>query len=77
MTGKQNPGPPMETSGQPSLPLPCRNSATPSEASMLRQLPSARLLTSEKRVPDALFYKLLYALLLLTGAKLTWDGVFA
>lgn len=31
----------------------------------------------QKRVPDALFYKLLYALLLLTGAKLTWDGVFA
>lgn len=31
----------------------------------------------QKHVPDALFYKLLYALLLLTGVKLTWDGVFA
>lgn len=29
----------------------------------------------QKRVPDALFYKLLYALLLLTGLKLSWDGL--
>ncbi|MEO3472137.1 sulfite exporter TauE/SafE family protein [Roseomonas sp. CAU 1739] len=31
----------------------------------------------QKHVPDALFYRVLYALLLVTGVKLTWDGVFA
>jgi uncharacterized membrane protein YfcA len=31
----------------------------------------------QKRVPDALFYRLLYALLLATGLKLSWDGIFA
>ena len=31
----------------------------------------------QKHVSDALFYRLLYALLLATGLKLTWDGVFA
>lgn len=31
----------------------------------------------QRHVSDALFYKLLYALLLVTGVKLTWDGVFA
>ncbi len=31
----------------------------------------------QKHVSDALFYKLLYALLLVTGVKLTWDGIFA
>ena len=31
----------------------------------------------QKYVSDALFYKLLYALLLVTGVKLTWDGIFA
>lgn len=29
----------------------------------------------QKRVSDALFYRLLYALLLVTGVKLTWDGI--
>ena len=29
----------------------------------------------QKRVPDALFYQLLYALLLVTGLKLSWDGI--
>lgn len=31
----------------------------------------------QKRVPDALFYQLLYGLLLVTGLKLSWDGIFA
>jgi len=30
----------------------------------------------QKRVTDAMFYRLLYGLLLVTGVKLTWDGVF-
>lgn len=30
----------------------------------------------QKHVSDALFYRLLYGLLLVTGVKLTWDGVF-
>jgi uncharacterized membrane protein YfcA len=29
----------------------------------------------QKHVSDALFYRILYALLLVTGVKLTWDGV--
>jgi uncharacterized membrane protein YfcA len=29
----------------------------------------------QKRVSDAMFYRVLYALLLVTGVKLTWDGV--
>ncbi len=31
----------------------------------------------QKRVPDALFYQVLYVLLLVTGLKLSWDGIFA
>ncbi|WP_198369080.1 sulfite exporter TauE/SafE family protein [Roseomonas rosulenta] len=31
----------------------------------------------QRHVSDALFYRILYALLLVTGVKLTWDGVFA
>lgn len=31
----------------------------------------------QRHVPDRWFYRLLYALLLLTGVKLTWDGIFA
>jgi uncharacterized membrane protein YfcA len=30
----------------------------------------------QKRVPDAVFYRVLYVLLAITGVKLTWDGVF-
>lgn len=30
----------------------------------------------QKFVPDAMFYRVLYVLLAVTGAKLTWDGVF-
>ncbi len=30
----------------------------------------------QKRVPDVLFYRMLYALLAVTGVKLTWDGIF-
>lgn len=30
----------------------------------------------QKHVSDALFYRVLYVLLLATGVKLTWDGVF-
>jgi uncharacterized membrane protein YfcA len=30
----------------------------------------------QRHVSDAQFYRLLYALLLVTGVKLTWDGVF-
>ena len=67
ITGKQNPGPPMETSGQPSLPRVCRNSATPSEASMLRQLPSACLLSSENRVPEAPLQKVPFSLTTASG----------
>lgn len=31
----------------------------------------------QRHVSDAAFYRLLYALLAITGAKLTWDGIFA
>lgn len=31
----------------------------------------------QKHVSDAMFYRVLYVLLLVTGVKLTWDGVFA